>query len=58
MGGDLITAVDGKKVEEENAITHAVALKHAGDTLNLTIWRDGRTMNVKVTLAEQDEGVL
>jgi S1-C subfamily serine protease len=58
VGGDLITAVDGKKVEEENAITRAVALKHAGDSLDLTVWRDGRTMDVKVTLAEQDEGVL
>ena len=58
VGGDLITAVDGKKVEEENAITRAVAQKHAGDTLDLTIWRDGRTMDVKVTLAEQSDGVL
>jgi S1-C subfamily serine protease len=58
VGGDLITAVDGKKVEEENAITKAVAQKHAGDTLDLTIWRDGRSMNVKVTLAEQGDGVL
>jgi S1-C subfamily serine protease len=58
VGGDLITAVDGKRVEEENAITRAVALKHAGDTLDLTVWRDGRTLDVKVTLAEQGEGVL
>ncbi len=58
VGGDLITAVDGKKVDEENAITRAVSLKHAGDTLNLTVWRDGHTMEVKVTLAEQGDGVL
>jgi len=58
VGGDLITAVDGKRVEEEDAITKAVARKHAGDTLDLTIWRDGRTMDVKVTLAEQGDGVL
>ena len=58
VGGDLITAVDGKKVEEENAITRAVSLKHAGDTLDLTVWRDGRTIDVKVTLAEQGDGVL
>jgi S1-C subfamily serine protease len=58
VGGDLITAVDGKKVEEENAITRAVSLKHAGDILDLTVWRDGRTMDVKVTLAEQGDGVL
>jgi S1-C subfamily serine protease len=55
VGGDLITAVDGKRVEEENAITRAVALKHAGETLDLTIFRDGRTMEVKVTLAEQGD---
>ena len=58
VGGDFITAVDGKRVEEENAIAKAVAQKHAGDTLDLAIWRDGRTMNVKVTLAEQGDGVL
>ena len=58
VGGDLITAVDGKRVEEENAITRAVALKHAGDILDLTVWRDGRSMDVKVTLAEQSDGVL
>jgi len=58
VGGDLITAVDGKRVDEEDAITKAVARKHAGDTLDLTVWRDGRTMDVKVTLAEQGEGVL
>jgi S1-C subfamily serine protease len=58
VGGDLITAVDGKKVEEENAITRAVALKHAGDILDLTVWRDGRSIDVKVTLAEQGDGVL
>jgi S1-C subfamily serine protease len=58
VGGDLITAVDGKRVEEENAITKAVSQKHAGDTLGLTIWRDGHNMDVKVTLAEQGDGVL
>jgi S1-C subfamily serine protease len=58
VGGDFITAVDGKHVQEENAIAKAVSQKHAGDTLDLTIWRDGRTMDVKVTLAEQSDGVL
>ena len=58
VGGDFITAVDGKRVEEEDAVTKAIARKHAGDTLDLTIWRDGRTMDVKVTLTEQSDGVL
>jgi len=57
-GGDLITAVDGKRVEEQDAITRAISRKHAGDTLNLTIWRDGRSMDVKVTLSPQGDEVL
>jgi S1-C subfamily serine protease len=57
-GGDLITAVDGKRVEEQDAITRAISRKHAGDSLTLTIWRDGRSMDVKVTLAPQGNEIL
>ena len=57
-GGDLITAVDGKRVEEQDAITRAISRKHAGDALNLTIWRDGRSMDVKVTLSPQGDEIL
>jgi S1-C subfamily serine protease len=57
-GGDLITAVDGKRVEEQDAVTRAIARKHAGDALNLTIWRDGRSMDVKVTLSPQGDEIL
>jgi len=57
-GGDLITAVDGKRVEEQDAITRAISRKHAGDTLTLTIWRDGRTMDVQVTLSPQGDEIL
>jgi len=57
-GGDLITAVDGKRVEEQDAITRAISRKHAGDTLTLTIWRDGRSMDVKVTLSPQGDEIL
>jgi S1-C subfamily serine protease len=57
-GGDLITAVDGKRVEEQDAITRAISRKHAGDSLTLTIWRDGRSMDVKVTLSPQGDEIL
>ncbi|HEY2842299.1 MAG TPA: PDZ domain-containing protein, partial [Bryobacteraceae bacterium] len=58
VGGDLITAVDGKRVEEQDAVTRAIAKKHAGDSLNLTIFRDGRSMDVKVTLSPQGDEIL
>ncbi len=55
VGGDLITAIDGKPVEENDAISRALSRKHAGETMTLTIYRNGRTMDVKVTLGEAPE---
>ena len=54
-GGDFITAVDGKPVKEGDAVTRALAQKHGGDLMELTIIRDGRTMTIKVTLGVQDD---
>jgi len=58
IGGDFITAIDGQKVTEIDAVTRALSKKHSGDTLNLTIFRQGRTMDVKVKLGEASEEVL
>ena len=55
VGGDLITAIEGKAVTSEDAISRAISRKHAGEALDLTILRDGRSMNVKVTLGEAAE---
>ena len=33
----------------------ALSRKHAGDTMTLTIYRNGRSMDVKVTLGEAPE---
>ena len=52
IGGDFITAIDGKKVTEQDAVSRALAKKHSGDTLDLTIFRAGRTMDVRVKLGE------
>lgn len=53
-GGDFITAIDGKKVDSEEAIAQVARGKHAGDSIELTIIRGGRTVTVKVTL-QSDE---
>ena len=52
IGGDLIMSIDGKPVDRDDAISRALARKHAGDTVELTIFRNGRTMNIRVTLGE------
>jgi S1-C subfamily serine protease len=54
-GGDLITSVDGKPVEDRDTIPRAISKKHAGDPLELTILRDGKSVSVKVTLLEAQE---
>ncbi|HEV1287504.1 MAG TPA: trypsin-like peptidase domain-containing protein [Bryobacteraceae bacterium] len=58
IGGDFITAVDGKKVTEMDAVTRALGKKHSGDTLDLTIFRAGHSLEVKVKLGEASEDVL
>ena len=53
IGGDLIMAIDGKPVDRDDAISRALATKRSGDTLELTIFRKGRTTNVRVKLGEE-----
>lgn len=54
VGGDLIMSIDGHPVERDDAISRALARKHAGDTLELTIFRNGRSLNVRVRLGEEN----
>jgi S1-C subfamily serine protease len=53
IGGDLIVAIDGKPIDREDAISRSLARKRSGDTVELTIYRAGRTMNVRVKLGEE-----
>jgi S1-C subfamily serine protease len=53
VGGDLIVAIDGHPIDREDAISRSLARKRAGDTLELTVFRNGRTTNVKVTLSDE-----
>ena len=54
IGGDLIMSIDGQPVEREDAISRALARKHAGDTLELTVFRDGKTTNIRVKLSDEN----
>ena len=48
--GDAITAIDGEKVASSNQL-FTILDKHAvGDVVTATIWRDGETFDVKMTL--------
>ncbi len=55
VGGDLITAIDGKPVTENDALARVMAKKRAGDKLQLTVVRNGRAQNLTFTLTEGPE---
>lgn len=48
--GDIIVAVDGRPVSRPFDVTSLVAAKRPGDTVRLTVWRDGRRQELSVTL--------
>jgi len=50
IGGDLILEADGQPAQREDSLVRILSRKRVGDTLNLTILRDGRTMRVRVKL--------
>jgi S1-C subfamily serine protease len=55
-GGDIITAIDGQSVEDVESLTLYLEMeKRVGDTVELTLTRDGQEITVSVTLGEQPQ---
>ncbi|WP_152528703.1 S1C family serine protease, partial [Thermoanaerobacterium aotearoense] len=50
QAGDVITAVDGTKVQTFDALQSIISKHKVGDTITVTFWRNGRTMSTKVKL--------
>ncbi|MBM3783877.1 MAG: trypsin-like serine protease [Acidobacteria bacterium] len=50
VGGDLIMAIDGKPCDRRDAVAQALQKKRAGDTMELTVFRNGRSMQLTITL--------
>ncbi|HSH17862.1 MAG TPA: trypsin-like peptidase domain-containing protein [Candidatus Saccharimonadales bacterium] len=48
--GDVITAVDGTKIDERNGLTSLVGRHAVGETVKLTVLRDGRTLDLQARL--------
>jgi S1-C subfamily serine protease len=53
LGGDIITAVDGESIASTEELVEKISDAHAGDTVELTVLREGQTASVSVTLAER-----
>ena len=52
LGGDLIVAIDGQEVTSKRDLSNALNEHHAGDTIDVTVFRGQRRMNMKVTLSD------
>ena len=56
-GGDVITAIDGKTITGMEDLISVVNAKQPGDTVTLTVLRDGSSHDVTVKLADRPASV-
>jgi S1-C subfamily serine protease len=57
VGGDLIVAIDGKKVEDQQELAQIMNNHRAGDTVHISIYRGKKKIDVSVTLGEARQEV-
>ena len=55
LGGDLIVAIDGEEIGDQQDLANLMNKHKAGDTVTITIFRGKKKMDVKVTLSEARE---
>jgi S1-C subfamily serine protease len=57
VGGDLIVAIDGQKVQDQQELAQVMNNHRAGDTVRISIYRGKKKMDVSVTLGEARQQV-
>ena len=57
IGGDLIVAIDGEKVESQQILAQIMNKHRAGDTVRVTIFRGKKQLEVRVVLGEARDQV-
>jgi S1-C subfamily serine protease len=57
VGGDLIVAIDGQEVQDQQQLEQVMNNHRAGDTVRVTIYRGKKKMDLNVTLGEAREQV-
>lgn len=50
LGGDIIIGIDGITIRTYADYTSALESKRPGDTVTVTVWRDGKSQKLKITL--------
>jgi S1-C subfamily serine protease len=54
IGGDVIVAVDGQKVANQFDVNLVLNHHRPGDSVNVTVYRGGKKMDIPVKLGERD----
>jgi S1-C subfamily serine protease len=57
IGGDLIVAIDGEKIDSQQLLAQVMNRHHAGDAVKVTIFRGKKQLEVPVTLGEARDQV-
>jgi S1-C subfamily serine protease len=57
LGGDLIVAIDGEDIQDQQDLGQIMNNHRAGDTVRMTIYRGKKKMDVNVVLGEAKEQV-
>jgi S1-C subfamily serine protease len=52
IGGDLLVAIDGQQVEDQQDLSHVMQNHRSGDTVTVTVYRGKRRMDFKLVLGE------
>jgi S1-C subfamily serine protease len=55
IGGDLIVAIDGESVGDQQDLANTMNKHRAGDNVTVTVYRNKRKLDVKVVLGEARE---
>jgi S1-C subfamily serine protease len=59
VGGDVITAINGQQINQmDDLISYLEENTLPGDQVTLTIWRNGQTQDVQVTLQQRPQQTL
>lgn len=53
--GDVVTAVNGQPVKETNDVAVIKDKLSVGDTITLTVWRNGETMDIDIVLMDTND---
>jgi S1-C subfamily serine protease len=53
LGGDIVTSINGRVLDSEEALDQAVAALQVGDRVELLLYREGELSRVRLTLPER-----